>query len=381
MALIWLELDRNYLMSSAETILVHICCSVDSHYFLQKLQKEYPEAKLTGFFYDPNIHPYSEYYLRLLDVQRSCNKLGIELVEGEYDYDAWIDAVRGLENEPEKGARCSVCFDRRFEISAQKAQELGCNYFTSTLLTSPKKSIEQLKQSGDQLANRFGIQFLAPNYRQKNGTQEQNILAKEAKLYRQNYCGCLYALKQQREQQNRLLDELFCPISKQIQPNSIEAKIELYEKRLELEEQGVNYEIIKSRFLNWRLLFGVVKEKKKTVPTHILPYSTLKSSYSRGKVERVINGVHYFSRDEIKFITLEHYNTLAKKEYRTIEELLCHPPLFEEELTVRSKIVHSPFDLSTIFVVEKVPKGKMELKVETKVYEDVTEELLILNSP
>ncbi len=364
-----------------QNILVHICCSVDSHYFLQKMQKDFPNAKLIGFFYDPNIHPYSEYYLRLLDVQRSCKKLGIELVEGEYDYDAWIDAVRGLENEPEKGARCSVCFDSRFEISAKKAQELGCNYFTSTLLTSPKKSIEQLKQSGDQLANRFGIQFLAPNYRQKNGTQEQNILAKEAKLYRQNYCGCLYALKQQREQQNRLLDELFCPVSKQIQPNSIEAKIELYKKRLELEEQGANYEIIKNRFLNWRLLFGIVKEKKKPILTHILPYSTLKNSYSRGKVERAINGVYYFSRDEIKFITLEHYNTLGNREYRSIKELLESPPRFEEELAIRSQIVHSPFDLSAIFVVQEVPKSKVELKVETKVYEDVKEELLILNTP
>ncbi len=364
-----------------QNILVHICCSVDSHYFLQKMQKDFPNAKLTGFFYDPNIHPYSEYYLRLLDVKRSCKKLGIKLIEGEYDYTEWLDAVRGLENEPEKGARCSVCFDRRFEVSAKKAQELGCNYFTSTLLTSPKKSIEQLKQSGDQLANRFGIQFLAPDYRQKNGTQEQNIIAKEAKLYRQNYCGCLYALKQQREQQNRVLEELFCPISKQIQPNSIESKIELYKKRIALEEQAVKYEIIKNRFLNWRLLFGIVKEKKKTIPAHILPYSTLKKSYSRGKVERSVGEIYYFNRDEIKFITLKHYNTLSNKEYQSIEELLYNPPNFEDELIIRSHIVTSPYDLSTIFVVKEIPKGKVELKVEAKIYEDVKEELLIQESP
>ncbi|HGZ70984.1 MAG TPA: diacylglucosamine hydrolase like protein, partial [Nitratifractor sp.] len=72
-------------------MLVHICCSVDSHYFLQKLQIEYPESKLIGFFYDPNIHPYSEYYLRLLDVERSCKLLDIELLEGPYDYSAWIE--------------------------------------------------------------------------------------------------------------------------------------------------------------------------------------------------------------------------------------------------------------------------------------------------
>jgi len=68
-------------------MLVHICCAVDSHYFLQKLQADYPDEKLTGFFYDPNIHPYSEYYLRLLDVKRSCKMLGIDLIEGEYDFE------------------------------------------------------------------------------------------------------------------------------------------------------------------------------------------------------------------------------------------------------------------------------------------------------
>ncbi len=175
-------------------MLVHICCAVDSHFFLQKLRKEYPNEKLTGFFYDPNIHPYSEYYLRLLDVKRSCKMLGIELIEGAYDTEAWLEAVRGLEHEPEKGARCAVCFDRRFEVSAQKAAELGEECFTSTLLTSPKKSLKQLKIAGDALAERFGVNFVAPDYRKASGTQEQNILAKKDALYRQDYCGCLFGL-------------------------------------------------------------------------------------------------------------------------------------------------------------------------------------------
>ena len=360
-----------------QNILVHICCSVDSHYFLQKMQKDYPKANLIGFFYDPNIHPYSEYYLRLLDVKRSCKKLGIKLIEGEYDYDSWIDAVRGLEREPEKGARCSVCFDRRFEVSAKKAKELGCDYFTSTLLTSPKKSIKQLQQSGDKLTKEYGVKFLAPDYRQKNGTQEQNIIAKEAKLYRQNYCGCLYGLTMQREQQNRLLDELFSPISNQIQPGSIEDRIALYEKREELEEQNIDYEIVKNRFLNWRLLYGVVKEKKETIISHILPYSKLKSGYSRGKIEKSINGIHYFSRDEIKFISLEKFNQLANSNYSSVLELELTPPPFQEELKVREKIVHSAYDLSTIIVVDNIPSKKIELKIDTKVYEDVKEEIII----
>jgi len=359
-------------------ILVHICCSVDSHFFLHRLQKEYPNAELIGFFYDPNIHPYSEYYLRLLDVKRSCRLLGVKLIEGEYDYDAWLSVVRGLENEPEKGARCSVCFDRRFEVTANKAYELGVKYFTSTLLTSPKKSIKQLKVSGDKLAKDLDLEFLAPDFRQKNGTQEQNIIAKEDKLYRQNYCGCLYGLKQQRQQQNRLLDELFSPISNQIQPASIEDRIRLYEKREELEEKVIKYKIIKRRFLNWRLLFGVIKHKKSTLIAHILPYSKVKTSYSRGKIEYKIDDIHYFSRDEIKFITLKRYNKLLNSNFTNTLDLIYNPPEFEKEVNLREKICNSFYDLSTIIVVDEIPKGKVELKIDAKVYEDVQEVLITL---
>ncbi len=358
-------------------ILVHICCSVDSHYFLQKMQKDYPDAKLIGFFYDPNIHPYSEYYLRLLDVKRSCKRLGIELIEGEYDYEAWIEATRGLEDEPEKGKRCSVCFDRRFEVSAKRAQEMGCSFFTSTLLTSPKKSLKQLQQSGDALARKYGIEFLAPDYRSKSGTQEQNILVKQDKLYRQNYCGCLYALKQQREQQDKLLEELFCPISGQIMPGSIDYRIKLYEKRVKLEEEGREYHIVKNRILNYRLLSGKVIYKKKTLFSHILPYSKLRNNYSRGKIEKKIDEIYYFNRDEIKFISLDSYNTLAKKSYKSVLELMMHPPTFEEEIKLREQLGCDFYDLSAIIVLDKVELGKYEIVIDSKIYEDVIEKLLI----
>ena len=83
---------------------------MDSHFFLEKLKKDFPDEKLIGFFYDPNIHPYSEYKLRLLDVQRSCDKLGIELIEGEYDYTSWLEVIRGLEREKEKGKRWHLIY-------------------------------------------------------------------------------------------------------------------------------------------------------------------------------------------------------------------------------------------------------------------------------
>ncbi len=189
-------------------MLVHICCSVDSHFFLQKLREAYPDEPLIGFFYDPNIHPYDEYRLRLLDVRRSCRKLGIVLWEGSYDYEAWINAVRGLEHEPEKGKRCNVCFDNRLEESAKKALELGEKIITTTLLTSPKKSLQQLEQALETIAQKYGLAIVVPDFRKDGGTQAQFALARDAMLYHQNYCGCVLALAKQREHQKRFADEV-----------------------------------------------------------------------------------------------------------------------------------------------------------------------------
>lgn len=359
-------------------MLVHICCAVDSHYFLQKLQTDYPDETLIGFFYDPNIHPYSEYYLRLLDVKRSCRLLDIKLIEGDYDVENWLRAVRGLEHEPEKGSRCSVCFDRRFEVTAQKAAELGEKTFTSTLLTSPKKSLPQLKKAGDLLGERHGIDFLAPDYRKASGTQEQNILAKEAQLYRQDYCGCIYGLTIQRDQQHKLADELFSPLSQQVQPESIEARIALYEKRLDMESRGLSYRIIKERFLNWRLMAAWLKVRGTVLPAHFLPYSTLKKSYTRGRIEYTIGDLHYMSRDEVKFLSLATYNTLAKTQYESVTSLLYCPPSFESELRIRNALVSFPYDTSAIIVVEEIPQNKIEVYLESKTYDDVQERLIPL---
>ena len=359
-------------------MLVHICCSVDSHYFLQKLQTQYPEEKLTGFFYDPNIHPYSEYYLRLLDVKRSCKMLNIDLIEGEYDVENWLELVRGFEHEPEKGSRCGICFDRRFEISAQKAKELGEPSYTSTLLTSPKKSLEQLKVAGDALAQTFGIKFVAPDYRKASGTQEQNIMAKEDALYRQDYCGCMYALNIQRDQQERLADELFVPISAQVQPESIEERIDMYEKRWKLEDENIPHKIIKQRFLNWRLTFGWLKVQKVLTPAHILPYSCIKNEYSRGKIEYNIGDVYHMNRDEVRFITLEIYNSLAGTQYENVTSLLFSPPPFAEEVTLRNKLGIIAYDISLIMVVDVIPLKKIEIRCQSKTYNDVKEILIRL---
>jgi predicted adenine nucleotide alpha hydrolase (AANH) superfamily ATPase len=257
-------------------MLVHICCSVDSHFFLEKLQHDYPNEKLIGFFYDPNIHPYSEYQLRLLDVKRSCKKLGIELLEGEYDFEAWMQAVRGLENEPEKGKRCEVCFDKRFDVSAKKALLLGEKSITTTLLVSPLKSQEQLKLSGDKFFKEHGVEFIFYDYRKDGGTAQQSRVTKDEQLYRQDYCGCIYGLTMQREQQDRLMDEMFSHVSNQTQPSSIEERLEMYHQRDELEDKGIAYKIIREKFLNYRqFIFKLYESGDKIINAYALFYSTL----------------------------------------------------------------------------------------------------------
>ena len=352
---------------------------MDSHFFLEKLKKDFPDEKFIGFFYDPNIHPYSEYRLRLLDVRRSCQKLGIELIEGEYDYQNWLNAVKGLENEKEKGKRCEVCFDKRFQVSANKALELGEKSFTTTLLVSPLKSQLQLKKSGEEFHKKTGIKFIAVDYRSKGGTQEQAEVTKKQQLYRQDYCGCMFGLKIQREEQNKFLDELFSPISNAILPASIEERLQIYKKRIQLEDKNIPYKIIKHKFLNYReLSLQVIQNKSKVIPAYALSYSTLPRKQANGKIQYEINQIHHFNRDEIKFISLSFYNDKLKKAYNTIKELIYNPPCFKEENLLRNLITDELYDLTPIIVLDEIPKDKkLIVKLHSKVYEDTKEKLII----
>jgi len=359
-------------------MLVHICCSVDSHYFLQRIQEEYPNEKVVGFFYDPNIHPYSEYKLRYEDVKFSCAKLGIELIEGEYDYESWLIAVKGLENEPEKGDRCTVCFDKRLETTVLKAIELGHDKFTTTLLISPKKSQDKLDIIGNDLANKYGIEFVFKDYRSGNGQELQGKQVKENSLYRQNYCGCLFGLTPQREQQNKLMDEMINPISKQILPESIEQRLELYRLRNSYEEQNLNYKIIKQRFLNYRLLSAKVSVSKQTVFSYFLPYSTISKNRSVGRIEYTIGDINYFNKDEIKIISLETYNKYANKSYKSVQELNYNPLLFDDEVRLKEKLLNNAYDLSCVIVLDEIPQSKVEIHLNSKVYEDVKESILLI---
>jgi len=356
-------------------ILVHVCCSVDSHYFLQRLQKDFLDEKIVCFFYDPNIHPFSEYKLRLLDVEYSCKKLGIELIEGEYDYNSWLNSVKGLENEPEKGARCTVCFDKRLEVTVKKAIQLKVDKFSTTLLMSPKKSQEKLLKIGKNLEKQFGIEFIFKDYRSGNGTQEQSKIVKENKIYRQDYCGCLFGLTQQRMQQNIFMDEMICSVDKRVMPASIEERINLFKKRNKLAEIGIDFKIIKERFLNYRILRGFVKKKKEIIPSYFLAYSTIKNKKAKGKVEFEVDEIYYFNRNEIKIITLKTFNKLINSNYKNIYELYKSPPSIEKEINLRKELF-GDFSLCAIIILEEIFFDTLEIYLDSIVYEDTKDKII-----
>ncbi|MEK7376742.1 MAG: epoxyqueuosine reductase QueH [Candidatus Margulisiibacteriota bacterium] len=169
--------------------LLHICCGVCASWPVEKLRFDGYEVE--GFFYNPNIQPEDE-YLKRLDVAKEVSKLlNFNLVEGKYDPDAWLLKVKGLENEPEGGPRCAVCFQMRLEETAQKARELNIPVFTSTLTVSPHKDAKGIAQQGRRAG---GEGFLEYDFKKQDGFKKTHDFAKQNGIYCQNYCGCEFSL-------------------------------------------------------------------------------------------------------------------------------------------------------------------------------------------
>lgn len=364
-------------------MLVHICCSVDSHYFLSELKKLYPDEEMIGFFYNPNIHPRSEHDLRLLDVKRSCEMLGVKLIEGKYDDEVWSEEVRGLEDEPEKGARCNVCFDVRLIESAKLAKSLGEQVFTTTLLSSPMKTQDVLFSQGEKIAQDFGLEFVKIDVRSQGGTQRQNELSKKDNLYRQNYCGCKFALQKQREKQGRFPLEFISPIHKQVMKGSIEYRNEVFAKRDRLEREGKPYILIQQRQLIWRCLFARLEVFGESIKSYVITHSQSKSnirlgspSWIRPKNLPLLSGKLGISkRDDTLLLTLQAFNELLNLHYKSIEDLLSSPPPYDLELSLREKIGF-PQSLCPVFVVEREWSEDMRVNLQSIFQEEAVFEVL-----
>ena len=347
-------------------MLVHICCSVDSHYFIAELKKLYPNERIIGYFYDPNIHPYSEFLLRFQDVKRSSKKLGVEVICGEYEYEEWLKGTKGLEDEPEKGKRCAYCFDFRVGNSAKEAIKLGCKKITTTLLMSPKKDFRQLESALNNAIKGTNLEAIAVDLRKNGGTQKQFELAKNDKLYHQNYCGCIYGLIKQRHDET-VIDELCEPLGAQIQPGSIGYRLKLYKKVRKLEKSKIKFDLIREKILNYRLRFGSLKADNTTIPSYFLFYSHFRLKSSKFSIEKSSNFVA-INKDDIKIISLAKFNKLGGFKYKNTLELIYNPPKLNKELKIRKKIAKSKFDISPIIVIDEIKTAKYTLQANSEIF-------------
>ena len=355
-------------------MLVHICCSVDSHYFLQRLRADRPYERLVGYFYDPNIHPYSEFLMRFQDVKKSCEKLGVELICGEYEYEAWLAGAKGLENEPEKGKRCAYCFDFRVGNSAQKALELGEKSITTTLLMSPKKDFSQLKSARDKAAGKYGLETFAVDYRAGGGTNAQFELAKKDKLYHQNYCGCIFGLSKQREAQKLPLSELMSEVGGRVMPGGIEERLELYEKVRKCEALGVKFHLSRKYFLNYRLLRAYVKFDKAALPSYFLLYSHFKRENVKFSVSEAAQICDEL-RDGVTLLNLAKFNELSGENFASVNELCRRPIAVSRELEIRRELC-GEFSQNPIIVLDEIRAGRYEIYAKDELYNDSREVLV-----
>ena len=187
------EYKRPRLPSPDGRLLLHSCCAPCAGEIIEALLAS--EIDTTVFFYNPNIHPRDEYEIRKSENARFCRDRGVECVDGDYEIDDWFDRARGLENEPERGARCSACFDMRFEKTAALARARGFSLISSTLGISRWKDMEQINRCGARAAAAAGIEYWTFNWRKAGGSQRMHEIAKRENFYRQEYCGCVYSLR------------------------------------------------------------------------------------------------------------------------------------------------------------------------------------------
>ena len=176
-------------------ILLQVCCAPDATVAVERLAGEY---EIGIYFYNPNIEPLQEYQLRLDEMIRLASEIGVRVHPSPYDPERWRAAVRGLEHEPEKGARCTVCFRLRLEETAKAAVALGYPFFGTVLTVSPHKDADLINALGREIGERCGVSYLASDFKKRGGFSRSIELSREHDLYRQNYCGCLFS-KRERE--------------------------------------------------------------------------------------------------------------------------------------------------------------------------------------
>lgn len=175
-------------------VLLHSCCAPCAGELMDAMV--HSKIPFSIFFYNPNIHPKKEYEIRKQENIRYAEKHNIPFIDADYDTDNWFERTKGMEYEPERGIRCSACFDMRFERTALYAYENGFPVITSSLGISRWKDFEQINRSGLKSATPYeGVTYWTYNWRKKGGSERMYEIAKEENFYKQEYCGCVYSLR------------------------------------------------------------------------------------------------------------------------------------------------------------------------------------------
>jgi epoxyqueuosine reductase len=175
-------------------LLLHSCCAPCSGEILEALHAS--GVPFTVYYYNPNIYPREEYERRKADNKSFAEKLGVPFVDADYDNENWQARVKGLEDEPERGARCTVCFSMRLECAALYAHENGFDALATSLGMSRWKNLEQVNACGHQAVAPFeGLLFWDNNWRKNGGADRRFVISRREGFYEQKYCGCLYSLR------------------------------------------------------------------------------------------------------------------------------------------------------------------------------------------
>lgn len=178
-------------------VLLHACCAICSGYPITFLRDNNYEPVI--YFFNPNIYPETEFEKRLVAQKTLCENFNCELIVENYTPEIYFEAIKGFENTPEKGERCTKCFELRLSKTTQKAKELGIKYFTTSLSISPHKNLTLINSIAKKLAEKFELTFLDYNFRKNDGLIKTNTISKNLNLYRQDYCGCKMSLKERDE--------------------------------------------------------------------------------------------------------------------------------------------------------------------------------------
>lgn len=188
------QISKLKLPENKSNLLLHSCCAPCSGDIMKRLLDS--KIDYTIFFYNPNIHPHEEYLLRKEENMDFAKKYKIPFIDADYNPRAWFNITKGMEHEPERGKRCTACFDMRFIKTAEYAHNNGFDIISSTLGISRWKDMNQINKSGEFAVSKYeGLSYWTYNWRKENGSHRMIQVSKDERFYMQEYCGCVYSLR------------------------------------------------------------------------------------------------------------------------------------------------------------------------------------------